>query len=111
MIRQHRRHPQFPRVQGHVKKTGMERFSSSLDTFQQVLGVVHSAAPYIESYGPVVQKLPTLYRIYRAIKNVDEPTAQMDREDVQEDSTQEEELSSQGSHSLSENYPSPKLYI
>ncbi len=111
MIRQHRRQPQLPRVQGSVKKTGMERFSSSLSTFQQVLGVVHSAAPYIERYGPVVQKLPTLYRMYRAIKNVDEPTAQVDSEDAQEVSAPTEEQNSQVSSSLPENYPSPKLYI
>ncbi len=90
-------------------KTGakLDRFSTSLDTVQQVLGVVHSTAPYIEKYGPIVQKLPSIYRIYQAMKDIDvtKNTDEAQTEPVNKSESTTKRV--RPNHT----YPSPTLYI
>lgn len=97
----------YMRPEPQVKGTKMNRFSTSLDTVQQVLGVVHSTAPYIEKYGPLVQKLPSIYRIYQAMKNIDIPES---TEQEQTELPSNPERAKKKAQPNSE-YPSPTLYI
>lgn len=99
----HREHRQFN------SRSKVDRISSSLETFQQALGVIHSTTPFIEKYGPMIQKIPTMYRIYRAIKQVDNPNTKI--------STTKENTHTNTSEGFNQmnmqigSYPLPTLYI
>lgn len=111
MFRQQRRPAFYPQVQQTTRKSGLDKFSTSLDTFQKVLEVVHSTAPYIEKYGPVVQKIPSMYRIYRAIKNIDDSSSQA--KEIGENTTNktEEIATNPLANDLPNGHSSPTLYI
>lgn len=110
MFRQQRR-PKFqPQLQQAQQKNGLDKVSTSLDTFQQVLEVVHSTAPYIEKYGPVVQKIPSMYRMYKAIKTIDD-TPSPTNITAKEVANKEEISTNESPNTLPSGYPSPRLYI
>lgn len=111
MFRQQRRPTFYPRVINATQKSGLDKFSNSLDTFQQVLDVIYSTAPYIEKYGPVVQKLPSMYRMYKAIKNMDDESSQINKSDNNETIKAGEDSTNPLSNTLPNSYPSPTLYI
>lgn len=112
MNRQQRGPFQYPRAQQLPTNKGskMDRFSTSLDTFQQVLGVIQSTAPYIEKYGPIVQKLPTIYRIYRAMKDIDDPVEGPEQEDENTTEPSNNDISTNNERQIGA-YPLPTMFI
>lgn len=46
--------------------------SQTLNNIQQVLNVVESATPLVKQYGPMVKNLPALYRMMKAINEIED---------------------------------------
>lgn len=50
---------------------GVNGVSKTLGNVQQVLNVVQSTTPFIQQYGPMVKNIPSMYRMIKAFKDVD----------------------------------------
>lgn len=51
---------------------GINGLSKTLGNVQQIIRVVHSAAPVIQQYGPMVKNLPAMYRMMKAMKDIND---------------------------------------
>lgn len=61
-----------PSAGGNIGSRGAgSGLSQTLGNVQQVLKVVQSTAPMIQEYGPIVKNIPAMYRMMKAIKDVD----------------------------------------
>ena len=45
--------------------------SKTLNNVQQVIKVVQSATPVVQEYGPMVKNIPAMYRMVKALKDVE----------------------------------------
>ncbi|MBS4209091.1 VrrA/YqfQ family protein [Bacillus sp. FJAT-50079] len=95
-----------------------QKIGSFLNQTQQVIKTAQQFGPMVQQYGPLVKNLPAMWKIYRGLKNVDtDPTPEID--DVQNEPTQDAEISSEQSENESVAKPRrtrsgesvPKLYI
>lgn len=104
---------------------GASGLSNTLNNVQQVLKVVQSAAPIVQQYGPVIKNLPTMYRMYKAMKNIDNEDEPSDHEQTNEQLVEESIAPKQNSntndnnestdpkdyHRKSNGQSTPKLFI
>ncbi|MBY7143537.1 hypothetical protein KFZ56_10860 [Virgibacillus sp. NKC19-3] len=58
---------------GELVNKGIGGLSGVLNNVQQVLNVVQSTTPIVQEYGPMVKNIPAMYRMMKAIKEVDHP--------------------------------------
>lgn len=90
---------------------GVNGLSKTLTNVEQVLKVVQSAAPIVQEYGPMVKNLPAMYRMMKAIKDMDnenidesgEPEINFTSDTTKKGEAQQEEMG--------HGQPAPKLYI
>lgn len=50
---------------------GIGGLAKTLDNVQQVLKMVETTTPFIQEYGPMIKNLPSMYRMMKAFKNID----------------------------------------
>lgn len=55
----------------YLAKKGFGDLSKTLSNVDQVIKVVRSATPIVQEYGPMVKNLPAMYRMVKALSNVD----------------------------------------
>ncbi|MFC3038884.1 VrrA/YqfQ family protein [Virgibacillus xinjiangensis] len=68
---------------------GVEGLSKTLGNVEQVLKVVQSAAPIVQEYGPMVKNLPAMYRMMKAIKEIEDSPDQEAETDTKSFSKQD----------------------
>lgn len=87
---------------------GMDGLGKTLENVQHIANAVEATAPMIEKYGPLVKKIPTMYRMMKAIQaSEDEGDLQQGNRDKNVQETNSQELKARDKSSL----PEPKLYI
>lgn len=93
-----------------IAKRGLGDISKTLSSVDQVIKVVRTASPIVQEYGPIVKNLPAMYKIIKAI-------GQVDRENVQQTNKKEVKYqekitnnSRQQKHEIA-GIAAPRLYI
>ena len=97
---------------------GIGGFAKSLDNLQQVLRMVETTTPFIREYGPMIKNLPSMYRMMKAFKDIEEePEEKSEEKDVQKEVGKKEIISPE-IEQKPKNIPTkskglsiPKLYI
>lgn len=51
---------------------GLNSFQKGLGNLQQVLRLIETTTPFIQEYGPMIKNLPAMYRMMKALKNIDQ---------------------------------------
>lgn len=51
---------------------GADGLSKTLGNVQQVLKVIQTTAPIVQQYGPMIKNLPALYRMMKAVNEIDD---------------------------------------
>lgn len=102
-----------PSAGGGTEERGAGGLSLTLDNVQQVLKVVQSAAPMIQEYGPIVKNIPALYRMMKAMKDVedtdDEEETQTHQTIPKESTTTQEKVAKESKKLAGQS--TPKLFI
>lgn len=102
-----------PSAGGGTEDRGGGGLSLTLDNVQQVLKVVQSTAPMIQEYGPIVKNIPALYRMMKAMKNVedtDEEGETHNNQTITKESTTTKEKVAEAPKKLA-GQSTPKLFI
>lgn len=74
---------------GQMASKGFGGISKTLNSVQQVLRVVDTAAPIVKQYGPMVRNLPAMYRMMKAFKNMESTNTDSDSENDNDNETKE----------------------
>lgn len=106
--------------------TNPGKIQSFLTNTQQVLKTAQQIGPMVQQYGPIVKNLPSMWKLYRGLKNnaddkkettkstekTDEPKEQIETETNDNQKKHDEELSKQQTKTKTDKGASkPKLYI
>ncbi|MGY0691720.1 VrrA/YqfQ family protein [Virgibacillus sp. FSP13] len=60
--------------QGSLPTRTAGGLSGTLNNVQQVLKIAQSAAPMVQQYGPMVKNIPTMFKMLKAFKDIDNET-------------------------------------
>lgn len=82
----------------HISK-GINGLSGVLDNVQQFLRIVETTTPLIREYGPMIKNLPAMYRMMKAIKEIDDD----EEEDKKEIETKQHEPENKTDSSVVDN--------
>ncbi|WP_010094524.1 VrrA/YqfQ family protein [Ornithinibacillus scapharcae] len=101
---------------GQMATRGVDGISKTLNGVQQILRVVDTAAPIVKQYGPIVRNLPTMYRMVKAFKGLENNDTEEKSGELE--SQEFESLTSSSSFQLAEEssverdgQSTPKLFI
>jgi len=61
-----------PPAPSFFQRLNLDTISRFLGQTQQVLGTVQQMAPMIQQYGPLIKNLPSLWKLYREMKDIGE---------------------------------------
>ena len=103
-----------PQAVGSLATKSVGNLSKTLNNVQQVLKVVQSATPIVQEYGPMVKNLPAMYRMMKAITEVDKDDKVAETKNDERSSPRKGVSTSEiKNHQKSKDYghSTPKLYI
>lgn len=93
---------------------GISGFSGVLENIQKVLKLVETTTPLIQEYGPMIKNLPAMYRMVKALKEVDisdEPNQKEKTQQQTEEGNENVKESEQKETKNRTGLSTPKLYI
>ena len=93
---------------------GLYGISGFLENIQQLLRIVETTTPIIREYGPMIKNLPAMYRMMKAIKEIDEEeNTQEERESEYKSDSSDAVNSSNQEETRGDRtgLSTPKLYI
>jgi|SRR5690625_2280002 len=93
---------------GTLATKGFGNISKTLSNVDQVIKVVQSATPIVQEYGPMVKNLPAMYRMVKALSQIEDNDDDRS-EPKKETSTISEDIDRQ--EDLFQGESTPRLYI
>ena len=70
-----------PQKLGAIAQKSVGNLNKTLGNVQQVAKVVQSATPIIQEYGPLVKNLPAMYRMMKAINQIEDDDKELTKID------------------------------
>jgi len=107
-----------PQTKAMISK-GADGLAKTLTNVQKILKVVDTAAPIIKQYGPMIKNLPAMYKMMKALKDIEstddetdnDKIEEADKDDKTETSKTEEKAEKIIEKQDDSGYSKPKLYI